>query len=317
MRRVTGGALVFGGGFAHDATTMRRVPPECESSFVILLFFFVMLRQTAARMNQPGLITIASASANETRRDPRYRWHGLNRGDTPFVIVQLTQRGTGGFRDADGQRPVRAGQAFISIVPENAEYFFPAGVAEPWNFCWVDFQGALAITLWQSLRARFGPILSLPDKSAAALALHRLIAQARRRESQDPFELSRQCYDFYLRCWQRQLEAARGNRTSLRELAEFHAQHHRQPVTIKELADLAGLSREHFTRRFRRELAVTPAAYLRRHRLRRAVELLAGTDLPAVEVARYCGFSSSQQLAKVFRREHGVAPLAYRQSRQS
>ena len=265
-------------------------------------------------MKNSGLIGIMSANADEFKNSPQYYWDGMKRGNNPYVIVQLTHAGRGIFADANGEHSVCAEHAFINIIPEPARYYYPQDAVEPWHLSWIVFHGSVAVELWRVLREQFGPILSLPNKSAAALSLAKLINQTKQHKFKDPFDVSRQCYDFYLLCWRRQMEAARLKKTSLREVADFYAQQYHQPVTIKEMADQTGMTREHFSRLFRRELGMTPAHYLRQQRLRRAEDLLAGTDLPVGEIARHCGFVSPQQLAKTFRRERGVSPLAYRKN---
>ena len=55
---------------------------------------------------------------------------------------------------------------------------------------------------------------------------------------------------------------------------------------------------------FRHELAAV--------RMRHAAELLQTTSLPVKEIARQVGYRSRAQLAKVFRRQYSVAPMAFR-----
>ena len=55
---------------------------------------------------------------------------------------------------------------------------------------------------------------------------------------------------------------------------------------------------------FRQELAAV--------RMRHAAELLQTTSLPVKEIAWRVGYRSRAQLAKVFRRQYSVAPMAFR-----
>jgi AraC-like DNA-binding protein len=82
------------------------------------------------------------------------------------------------------------------------------------------------------------------------------------------------------------------------------------PASLDELAAIAGLSRFHFLRVFRRATGQTPHAYLVMRRVNRARSLLAAGEPPA-EVAAACGFSDQSHLNRVFKRFVGTTPGAY------
>lgn len=85
-------------------------------------------------------------------------------------------------------------------------------------------------------------------------------------------------------------------------------------LPIGVLARRAGMSRRNFDRRFRYIAGTAPATWLTHQRILRAQHLLESSRLPVDEVARRCGFSSAAALRPHFRRQVGIAPLAYRQS---
>ena len=84
------------------------------------------------------------------------------------------------------------------------------------------------------------------------------------------------------------------------------------PVTLDDLAAVAGLSRYHLCRAFRQSTGFPPHAWLTRARLAAARRLLRGTSLPIGEIAHQCGFASPNQFATSFRSSVGVTPTAYR-----
>lgn len=93
----------------------------------------------------------------------------------------------------------------------------------------------------------------------------------------------------------------------------FILEHLDEALPLERLADAAGMSPRHLTRRFKSELGLTPAAYVSRVRLeeaRRRIEDGAGS---LKDVARGCGFADEQNLRRSFRRHIGVAPRAYRE----
>lgn len=84
-----------------------------------------------------------------------------------------------------------------------------------------------------------------------------------------------------------------------------------QDLTLDELAQEARLSRYHFLRAFRREVGVTPHAYLTSRRIVAAKRLLAG-DQPLSEVALACGFYDQSHFSRAFKGCTGVTPGQYR-----
>nr|WP_322734593.1 GlxA family transcriptional regulator [Streptomyces chromofuscus] len=82
--------------------------------------------------------------------------------------------------------------------------------------------------------------------------------------------------------------------------------------TLESLARRAGISPRHFTRLFRAETGTSPARYVEQVRLEAACTLLvSGTD-SLETVARHAGFGSPETMRRVFQREMGVTPGAYR-----
>jgi transcriptional regulator GlxA family with amidase domain len=101
---------------------------------------------------------------------------------------------------------------------------------------------------------------------------------------------------------------------ALRRVCEYVEAHLNENISIRVLAETAGLSMYHFARVFKQSMGVTPHGYLVQCRVRRAQELLAGTDLPLSEIALASGFSDQSHCARRFREHIGVTPRGYRWS---
>lgn len=84
-----------------------------------------------------------------------------------------------------------------------------------------------------------------------------------------------------------------------------------RPVTLAELAGLAGVSRFQLLRGFARAVGITPHAYLLQQRVRLARRLLAAGRRPA-EAAVEAGFADQSHLTRAFGRQFGLTPARYR-----
>lgn len=88
---------------------------------------------------------------------------------------------------------------------------------------------------------------------------------------------------------------------------------------VPDLADLVrrvGVSHEHFARQMRKHLGVTPRSFLARCRIERAARQLALGEQPIGEVAASCGFTDLASFDRIFRRERGTSPGAWRRQQQ-
>ena len=87
-----------------------------------------------------------------------------------------------------------------------------------------------------------------------------------------------------------------------------------RPLELKEMAAVAGMSKYHFLRVFRRLTGVTPHQYLISARLRRTALALASSRRPVIAVALDSGFADLSTFNKTFRAAFGLTPTQYRAS---
>ncbi|GAB4511380.1 MAG: AraC family transcriptional regulator [Roseibium sp.] len=100
------------------------------------------------------------------------------------------------------------------------------------------------------------------------------------------------------------------------QLARALTAFHRAPAaewTVASLAREAGLSRTGFAERFSQRLGVTPMAYVTSWRMQIAREALATRGLSVAEAAEVSGYASESAFSRVFKKEIGLSPAAFRQ----
>ena len=85
---------------------------------------------------------------------------------------------------------------------------------------------------------------------------------------------------------------------------------------VAQLAQAVGQDRSHLYRRIHTLLDETPSNLLRRLRLERASQLLAGHAGTVAEIAYAVGFNSVSYFCKCFREKHGVTPSGFRGSKR-
>ncbi len=87
-----------------------------------------------------------------------------------------------------------------------------------------------------------------------------------------------------------------------------------EPINADIAATWAPLSKRHLHALFKRETGRSVSDCIADLRVRRAEDLLIGTDLKLGAVAERCGFSGEHQLIRAFRSHHGKTPTEYRRS---
>ncbi len=87
------------------------------------------------------------------------------------------------------------------------------------------------------------------------------------------------------------------------------------PWSLAELAKIAGLSRTSFANRFKELLSVTPLGYMTQWRMQIARQNLKDTNAAVIDIAEKVGYQSEAAFSRVFKKQFGIAPIAYRKQK--
>jgi AraC family transcriptional regulator len=98
----------------------------------------------------------------------------------------------------------------------------------------------------------------------------------------------------------------------LRHVIDFVAASLSDPISLADLAEVAGLSRMHFAAQFRRSTGLRPHEYVQGRRIDYAQQLLVSSDLSLIEIALSAGFANPAHFSRVFKRFTGTTPSAWR-----
>ena len=96
------------------------------------------------------------------------------------------------------------------------------------------------------------------------------------------------------------------------ELTEIIAANIFSDLSIEELANLCTRSLSSFKREFKRLYNTSPANYIRKKRLEKAVDLLLSTSLSISDIAYDCSFNDLAHFSKCFKKEYLMSPQQFR-----
>ncbi|MEM5314218.1 helix-turn-helix domain-containing protein [Paraburkholderia sp. JHI869] len=85
-----------------------------------------------------------------------------------------------------------------------------------------------------------------------------------------------------------------------------------RPISVSDAVNVSAMSERNFLRCFKQEMGVTPSEYLLQARLDLTSRMLAETDLSIDNIAKRCGWTNGDRLAKIFRRRFSLTPSEFR-----
>jgi AraC-like DNA-binding protein len=93
---------------------------------------------------------------------------------------------------------------------------------------------------------------------------------------------------------------------------EFMKNNLAEPLTRDEVARACNMSYGYFSKVFHQKTGYTFTDLLNKFRIEKACTLFDESSLNINQVALECGFTDQSYFSKVFRRYHGISPMAYR-----
>lgn len=93
---------------------------------------------------------------------------------------------------------------------------------------------------------------------------------------------------------------------------DYIVQNLAEPLDLEQVASVAHFSSFHFHRVFKSLVGETLAAFVKRVRLQRAIQLMSHRpEASLTDIALACGFSSSSDFSRSFKQRYGVPPRAF------
>jgi AraC family transcriptional regulator len=109
------------------------------------------------------------------------------------------------------------------------------------------------------------------------------------------------------------LDFSRGFTAShYKRVLDFVAERFGGPITIEEMARVAGLSPAHFSRLFKDVLGDSPYQFVMDYRVEQAKRMLVERSRSLADIALACGFADQAHFSRIFKRLTGQTPRSFR-----
>ncbi len=272
------------------------------------------------RLRLRGVGDMAIGWGLETRTTAEhYGYDGLKRGvqrDHPILLFKYTLEGFGAFSFEERRWRLRPGQVFLAMTPSPYRFWLPKRSAS-WSFFWISIHHRyLAERVFSTLQ-KTSPVFALSEDSPLMSASLAILGGVLLGRFPDLHAREAALFHWlceYERLTDQQLHPADKREELLDTVKRAVMAKLSRPIDVAAVAASCGLSRTHFSHRFRRATGRSPAAYMAQLRAGEAERHLRETAESVQTVAARCGFGSSTQFGRVFRRFYHMTPAAYRAS---
>ncbi len=253
--------------------------------------------------------------ASERRFDASYHHEGRFRQNERSCLFKYTLAGEGIFRDADGEHRIPAGYGFLCRICDPATaYYYPTDGQEPWEFVYINFVSQATIDMTTELVEKFGPVFKLPRECSILAKM-----QSYRHFSQTYVHISategvRLIMELITALVDSQELTLHENPSALLSMRAMDAieNHLESNLNVTDLAKILGVSREHLTRVFKEETALTPLKYITRQKILLACHLLKETSMTAKQISHKLGYNAPAHFIRAFKNSMKMTPRQFR-----
>jgi AraC-like DNA-binding protein len=102
------------------------------------------------------------------------------------------------------------------------------------------------------------------------------------------------------------------DQAGIAEAMQYTVEHYSEPLTLEILAKQAAMSISKFTAAFKTHTGISAAAYIRRIRMDKAMDLLKNTSAPLGDIAGIVGYKHHSNFSSFFLEQFGVTPSEFR-----
>jgi AraC-like DNA-binding protein len=245
----------------------------------------------------------------------RQRFETLRREGRQDYQILFIAGGKAHFYLPEGEQVACEGEAFLYPPghPQRYGYF----LNEKPDVYWLHFSGTQAVELLKTTGLPELTVFHTGVHSDCALLFDRIIRELQLRGlyCQEMASLHAQALIYLI---SRGMKEKAGPKSAagpeIQQLVEWIHRHPEESLPMTDYARRANMSVSNFIRRFRAHTGLPPQRYITRFRMSHARELLSSSQLPITDIARIVGYDNPLYFSRMFKKETGMSPRAYRQA---
>lgn len=246
--------------------------------------------------------------------DPEY--HAVRENGLTSHQFLFTEKGKGVLKIGGQTYAQQRGNAFY-LAPKTAHEYYPSD--NEWCTRWLVFRGKYADQLMLEMGfSSFNKTNEL-DMPRSISMFNRLYSCAENPINQGE-NASALLYEIIMAMRTAMLSGDKST-TDLGDITSraimYIEQNYANDIQVEQLAQLSGVSVQHFCRVFKMRTSMRPLEYIANRRIAAAKSLLINTLLEIAEIGRQVGYPDRNYFSIVFRRIEGISPRDYRRAKGS
>ena len=233
-----------------------------------------------------------------------------------FYLVHFVVDGEGDFYTNNLNFHLKKGQGFLIEPDIPATYISDKN--KPWSYVWVGFSGRKAGEILHDIGLSSSePIFTCNEGERLKKYVFDMLNH-NTSDKGDSYRLMAMLYLFLSTLATAQkdkIEPPSGN-MYVNHAISYIQNHYSMPLKVEEISDYVGINRSYFSDLFKQYTGMSPISYIQNFRITKAEHLLTITDFSVESIALSCGYQSAEAFHKIFRKETGMSPKTYRESKR-
>lgn len=229
-------------------------------------------------------------------------------------LIHVVTSGRGNYRVQGKEFEVCGGSAFL-IYP-GVRTYYRADMKDPWSYMWVGFNGFAAEETVERIGfTRENPVIPMGNEDILSTCMERIF-DARRLTYVNELKRTSAFFEFMAVMMEyNQADNAEKKYSDIiyvKMARDLILSMYNTKLKISDIADRIGINRSYLSNIFKREMKMSPQAFLIQVRLERAAQLLRGSDMPVGHIAAAVGYNDALSFSKAFKQKYNISPTEYR-----